>query len=53
MEATCRVTTHVLGWELRLEIAGSLHRSQVCRTHDEVVHLSEHWKAALADKGWE
>ena len=53
MEAVCHLTTHVLGWELRLDIAGSLHRSQVCRAHKEVIQLSDQWKAAMMDKGWE
>jgi hypothetical protein len=53
MEAVCHVTTHVLGWELRLDIGGSLHRSQVCRTHDELVALCGQWKTAMLDKGWE
>jgi hypothetical protein len=52
LEAACRLVTHQLGWELRLEIAGSLQRSQVCRTQDEVLDTSDEWKAAMIEKGW-
>jgi signal peptidase I len=37
-----------VGWELRLEIAGPLQESQVCRTQDEVLDTSEQWKAAMS-----
>ena len=52
LEAACRLVTHPLGWELRLEIAGSLQRSQVCRSQDEVLDISEQWKAAMIERGW-
>jgi hypothetical protein len=52
LEGVCRLVTHQLGWELRLEIAGSLQRSQVCRTQDEVLDTSERWKAAMIEKDW-
>jgi hypothetical protein len=52
LEAACRLDTHALGWELRLEIAGSLQRSQVFRSQDEVLDVSEQWKAAMIEKGW-
>jgi len=52
LEAACRLVTHALGWELRLEVAGSLQRSQVCRSQDEVLDTSEQWKAAMMEKGW-
>src|SRR6478735_1451138 len=45
LEAACRLVTHALGWELRLEVAGSLQMSQVCRVRDEVLDTSERWKA--------
>jgi hypothetical protein len=52
LEAACRLVTHQLGWEMRLEIAGSLQRSQVCRSQDEVLDTSELWKSAMVAKGW-
>jgi hypothetical protein len=36
----------------RLDVAGSLYRSQVCRSQDEVFDTSEAWKTAMMDKGW-
>jgi len=53
LEAMCRLVTHPLGWELRLEIAGSLQRSQVCRTQDEALDTSDQWKAAMIENGWQ
>jgi hypothetical protein len=52
LEAACRLVTHQLGWELRLEVAGSVQRSQVCRTQDEILGTTELWKAAMVEKGW-
>jgi hypothetical protein len=52
LEAACHLVTHQLGWELRLEIAGSLQRSEVCRTQDAVLDTSAQWKAAMIQKGW-
>ncbi len=52
LEAACRLVTHALGWELRLEVAGSLQMSHVCRARDEVLDTSEQWKAAMVEKGW-
>ena len=45
------LTTHELGWELRL-MTSDLLRSQVCRTSDEVLQTHEAWKAAMITKGW-
>ncbi len=53
LEAACHVVTHALGWELRLDVEGSLQRSQVCRTQDDVLDTSEQWKAAMIAKGWQ
>jgi GTP cyclohydrolase II len=53
LEAACRLVTPARGWELRLAVAGSLQRSQICRTQDEVLDTSEQWKAAMIDTGWQ
>jgi hypothetical protein len=53
IEAACRVVTHPLGWELRLEIAGSVQRSQVCRSQDEVLETSDQWKLAMIENTWQ
>lgn len=52
LEASCRLLSHPLGWELQLEVAGSLQRSQVCRSQDEVLITSDQWKAAMLQSGW-
>jgi hypothetical protein len=52
-EAVCRLLSHQLGSELRLEVDGDLQRSQVCRSHDEVMDTGEAWKAAMIEKGWQ
>jgi hypothetical protein len=49
-EARCALFSHQLGWELRL-IVGELVRSQVCRSGDEVLDVTENW-AAMIQKGW-
>lgn len=51
-EAVCKLTTHQFGWELRLEVAGELRRSCVCRSQEEVFSTGEEWKAAMVEKGW-
>jgi hypothetical protein len=33
LEAVCRLMSHQLGWELRLEVAGEFQRSQVFCTN--------------------
>ncbi len=53
IEAVAELWTHQLGWELRLMIAGDLHRSEVCRSQDDVLTTGEQWKAALVEKEWE
>jgi hypothetical protein len=50
-EAVCELWSHQLGWELRLMV-GDLRRSQVCRSHDDVLDTQEHWKVAMSGRGW-
>jgi hypothetical protein len=52
LRAVCSLQTHQLGWELRLGVNGLLSRSQVCRSRDEVLDVSEQWCAAMRDNGW-
>jgi hypothetical protein len=33
-------------------VEGSLQRSQVCRSQDEVLDTADQWKAAMLEKGW-
>jgi hypothetical protein len=48
----CLLSTHPLGWELRLSIGENLSRSQVCRLQREVFDFSEHWRSEAEGKGW-
>ena len=48
----CRMFTHPLGHELRLELSGRLQNSQVCRTDQEIVECQERWRATLEAQGW-
>ena len=52
VNATCSLLTHQLGFELRLNVNGNLQRAQVCRSTDEVLALTEQWKAAMLAQGW-
>ena len=51
-EAVCWLRTNELGWELVVNVDGTLQRSQVCRTQDEILDLTDSWKAALLARGW-
>jgi hypothetical protein len=53
LHAVCQLWTHAFGWELRLEIAGDLQRSEVCRSQEAVFTTFETWKAAMIEKGWQ
>jgi hypothetical protein len=44
--AVCELWSHQFGFELRLEAAGELLQSQVCRSDREVFDTFEEWKAA-------
>lgn len=51
--AVCQLLTHPVGWELRLEIAGSVQRSEVCRTRDAVLDTSQSWIGSMTEQeGW-
>jgi len=49
----CAVSTHALGWELRLSAGSSFSRSQVCKTQADVFTTADTWKAEALGKGWE
>lgn len=48
----CALSTHSLGWELRLTSNTTLLRSQVCKTETDVYNMSDAWKAEATLKGW-
>ena len=52
LTAVCKLWTHRLGWELRLEVNGDLQRCDVFRSQDDVLTAGETWKAAMIVKEW-
>lgn len=52
LEAVCHLQTHQLGWELVLTVNASLQRSEVVRSQDAMLDVTERWQAAMMDKGW-
>lgn len=50
--AACRMFSHELGHELRLEVTRELVSSQVCRTDDDVLSCQESWRTRLEAEGW-
>ncbi len=52
LEAVCRMLSHRLGWEVRLEVNGDLQRAEVCRSQDDVLSTGDRWRAALIEQGW-
>ena len=54
LHTVCSLSSHLFGFELRLEVNGLLSRSQVCRSTDEVLDTSAQWRVAmLAAAGWQ
>ncbi len=50
--ARCCLMSHPLGWEIRLEIAGSIQRAEVCGSQDEALQTTARWKDAMIEGGW-
>ena len=48
----CVLTTHTLGWELKVWAGEEFSRSQVCKTQDDVFDVSAAWRAEAIAKGW-
>ena len=48
----CALSTHSLGWELRLTAGKSFSRSQVCKSQADVFSTAEAWRAEATTKGW-
>jgi hypothetical protein len=47
--ATCELQTSVFGWEVRLFVDGEFLRSQICRSADEFLDISDEWKRAMLE----
>jgi hypothetical protein len=45
LRAVCSLHSHRFGVELRLSVNGELLRSQVCRSKDDALDTSEHWRS--------
>lgn len=51
--AVCTIWSHEFGFELRLTVTNdSLTRTEVCRTHEDLIGMQEAWRGALERKGW-
>ena len=50
--ARAAVSSHQLGWELKLLIDDDVRQTQVCRSREEIEATADRWKAALYEKGW-
>lgn len=48
----CTLSTHSLGWELRLKAGANFLRSQVCKNESDVATTREAWLAEAKTKGW-
>ena len=53
LEAGCSLQSYVFGWELVLTVNRLLSGSRVCRTLDELLDISEDWRAATVSVGWQ
>lgn len=48
----CALSTHRLGWELRLTAGANFLRSHVCRSQQEVFDIANAWRTEATAKGW-
>ena len=49
--ATCRLSTHPIGGEARVEVDGEMHRTQAGRAWQPLIDLALEWKAQFERKG--
>jgi hypothetical protein len=52
VEAVCTLWSQPGGLELRLEVAGSIQRSETCQSQDEALAAADAWRNALIDRDW-
>jgi hypothetical protein len=43
----------MFGWEIRLDVAGSIIRTQVTRDPATIDATTEEWRVAMLEKGWQ
>ena len=52
LEAVCELWRRRIGWEVRLVVGGRLLRGRACKNREQVLRISERWRAAMLDAGW-
>jgi len=50
--ARCALWSNPLGFELRLDVNGSMIRTQVARSYEEIERARAEWHSALVEDGW-
>jgi hypothetical protein len=51
--ARCALWSHEFGWELKLDVDGTLVRSHVTRDPNQKIDTTANeWRAAMVEKGW-
>ena len=51
--ACCALWSHPFGWEVKLDVSGSLIRSQVTRSETDAEDAADEWRAAMLGEGWQ
>ena len=51
-ELRCILTTHPVGWEVRVAAGECFSRSQVCATQDLVFSVAAGWRSEAEAAGW-
>jgi len=52
LKLRCALSTHQLGWELRLTAGSNFLRSQVCKSESAVLDTAAAWQKEAGEKGW-
>jgi hypothetical protein len=52
LKLRCALSTHRLGWELRLTAGANLLRTHVCKAQQEVFDTSAAWRSEALSQGW-
>ena len=52
IRAACTLWSHMFGWELRLEVNGTIVRTQVEREFATIERTSDEWRTAMLHEGW-
>ncbi len=52
-DAVCRMFSHPLGWELRLDCDGEMTRTAQCRSQEEILATEAEWRTWLRQPGWQ